>query len=253
MADLQRKSYHTPRFYQPFETIKSEIIGTPWEEIYNKITNKYEIKEAYVELNCAVFWVDKKDLFEILKQLKNIGYETLSEMSAIDKIEEDENCFEMFYQLHSMLPNFKDKRRLRVKCRIKENENLDSVSSLFKLAIWSERETYDMFGIKFVNHPALTRLIMPKDWVGHPLRRCYPLQGDEYASWYEVDKIFGEEYREIIGKEQRDSARVDEDDINFSKIAPLGQEAEPLYIEASKALFVKNLTSKKKELLTKRK
>ena len=61
---------------------------------------------------------------------------------------------------------------------------------------------------------------MPKDWVGHPLLKSYPLQGDEYAAWYEVDKIFGKEYRQIIGPEQRDSARIDRnDDKNFSAIS----------------------------------
>ncbi len=59
------------------------------------------------------------------------------------------------------------------------------------------------------NTPIWKRLIMPHDWVGHPLLRSYPLKGDEFAQWYEVDKIFGKEYREVVGKEQRDSARVD--------------------------------------------
>lgn len=66
-----------------------------------------------------------------------------------------------------------------------------------------------MFGIIFEGHPCLQRLLMPHDWVGHPLLKSYPLQGDEYAQWYEIDRIFGKEYREIIGAEQRDSARID--------------------------------------------
>ena len=95
---------------------------------------------------------------------------------------------------------------------------------------------------------------MPRDWVGHPLLRSYPLQGDENASWYEVDKIFGKQYRDIIGAEQRDSARIDESEArNFSRIDKLGSSSDPLYIEASKALFVRNIAKEKKEILAKRK
>jgi NADH-quinone oxidoreductase subunit C len=81
---------------------------------------------------------------------------------------------------------------------------------------------YDMFGIKIINHPNLKRLIMPDDWYDHPLKKTYPLQGDEAASWYEVDKIFGKEARDIIGPEQRDSAAIDRYDT--TRFARLGHE-----------------------------
>jgi len=251
--DIQKKSYHTPRFYQPTQTPKSSIEGSPYEVIYNQIVYKYEILSAYIECNCAVLWINKDDIFFILKRLKELGYETLSDMSAVDTLALN-GKLEMFYQLHSTLPTFSDKRRLRVRCYVGENEAISSVSSLFALAIWSEREAFDMLGISFIHHPALSRLIMPKDWVGHPLRRSYPLQGDEYASWYEVDKIFGKEYREVIGAEQRDSARIEEKDIDsFSKIYPLNEKGEMLYPKAAKALFVKNVIAKKQKRLKKRK
>ena len=76
-----------------------------------------------------------------------------------------------------------------------------------------------MFGIKVNNHPFLKRIIMPDDWEGHPLLKTYPLHGDEFASWYEVDKIFGKEYRDIIGPENRDPAKVDRHDTKrFSRV-----------------------------------
>jgi NADH-quinone oxidoreductase subunit C len=60
---------------------------------------------------------------------------------------------------------------------------------------------------------------MPDDWEGHPLLKTYPLQGDEFASWYEVDKIFGKEYRDVIGPENRDPARIDRYDTKrFSRV-----------------------------------
>ena len=66
-----------------------------------------------------------------------------------------------------------------------KNESIESVTSVFKSANWSEREMYDMLGVKVANHPNLKRLIMPDDWYDHPLKKTYPLQGDEVASWYE--------------------------------------------------------------------
>jgi NADH-quinone oxidoreductase subunit C len=60
---------------------------------------------------------------------------------------------------------------------------------------------------------------MPDDWSGHPLLKTYPLQGDETASWYEVDKIFGKEYRDVIGPENRDPAKIDRYDTKrFSRV-----------------------------------
>lgn len=83
---------------------------------------------------------------------------------------------------------------------------------------------YDMFGILPLGHPYPKRILMPDDWVGHPLLKSYPLQGDEAAQWYEVDTIFGKEYREVIGAEQRDSARIDRYD--STRFSHLGYEVE---------------------------
>lgn len=251
--DVQRKATHTPRFYQPIETLKLPIQGSAWEVIYNHLAYGFAIDRAYIELGIAVIWVRKDDIVGVLAKLKSLGYEVLSEMSAVDMLAKD-NRFEMFYQLHSVQEGFSDKRRVRVKCYLGENEQIDSVSSIFSLALWSEREAYDMLGIRFVNHPNLTRLLMPKDWVGHPLRRSYPLQGDEYAAWYEIDKIFGKEYREVVGAEQRDSAHVDpNDERSFSKLDAIGEEGDGLYMDASKALFVKDIARAKKTRLERRK
>jgi len=62
----------------------------------------------------------------------------------------------------------------------------------------------------------MKRIIMPDDWEGNPLLKTYPLQGDEFASWYEVDKIFGKDAREAIGPEIRDQAQVDRYDTKRS-------------------------------------
>ena len=81
---------------------------------------------------------------------------------------------------------------------------------------------YDMYGVKVKNHHNLKRILMPDDWYDHPLRKTYPLQGDETAAWYEVDKIFGKQAREAIGPEIRDAAHIDRYDT--TRFARLGHE-----------------------------
>lgn len=215
--DIQKKVYHTDRFYQPLLTPKIAVSESEFKSILESL-KEIEILECYVELKQAVFYVKKEELRKTLEILKSLNYNVMSEMSAIDNLAINET-FEVFYQLTSHEKSHANRRRLRVKCSIKENEEVPSVSDIFPAANWSERECYDMFGIKFSNHPFLKRMLMPIDWVGHPLLKTYPLKGDEFASWYEVDKIFGREYRDIVGPEQRDSARVDRaDSINFARI-----------------------------------
>jgi NADH-quinone oxidoreductase subunit C len=134
--------------------------------------------------------------------------------------------FEIFYQML----NPDEAKRVRVVCRLKEGEAIESIVPLFKMANFAEREMFDMFGIKVNNHPFLKRIIMPDDWEGHPLLKTYPVEGDEFASWYEVDKIFGKEYRDIVGPENRDPARIDRyDSQRFSRVGyevPFGAEID---------------------------
>jgi len=141
----------------------------------------------------------------------------LMELSAVDYIAKS-NSFEIFYELLSM----SKRKRIRVKCSINNGEAIESVEPLFRSADWSEREMYDMFGIIANNHPYMKRILMPDDWSGNPLLKTYPLQGDEAASWYEVDKIFGKEARDTIGPEIRDTATIDRYDTK--RFARLGHE-----------------------------
>jgi NADH-quinone oxidoreductase subunit C len=86
--------------------------------------------------------------------------------------------FEVVYHLHST----SNKKRVRIKCRLAgANPEIDSVTSVWRGANWYERETFDMFGIGFRNHPNLVRILMPLDWEGHPLRKDYPVHGYKYG------------------------------------------------------------------------
>jgi NADH-quinone oxidoreductase subunit C len=101
----------------------------------------------------------------------------LSSITAVDW-HPAEPRFEVVYHLHSVERN----RRIRIKVRLSgTNPEIDSVTGVWTGADWYERETFDMFGIKFRHHPNLVRILMPTDWDGYPLRKDYPVHGYKYG------------------------------------------------------------------------
>jgi NADH-quinone oxidoreductase subunit C len=96
----------------------------------------------------------------------------LSDLCAAD-YPEDEERFEILYHMYS-IPHG---HRIRIKTRTAEGKSVPTVSGIWATANWHEREAYDLFGIDFAGHPDLTRILMPDDWNGHPLRKEYPLEG----------------------------------------------------------------------------
>lgn len=173
-----------------------------------------EILNSYVEFDTLVVFIPKDENLAVLKILKDQGYTILCELSGVD-FTEQKGGIEVFYQLLDI----KRVRRMRLKCFVPNKEFLKSATPLFKSANWAERELYDMMGVWIKDHPNLARLLMPDDWFSHPLLKSYPLEGDEFAKWYEIDKIFGAENRENFAPENRDPAFVDsKDTFNFSQI-----------------------------------
>ena len=97
----------------------------------------------------------------------------LSTVTAVDRYP-SEPRFEVVYHLHSI----ERKERLRLKCRLGgADPEIESVTSVWSGANWYEREVFDLFGIRILNHPDLRRIMMPDDWSGHPLRKDYPVTG----------------------------------------------------------------------------
>lgn len=251
----QKKSYYNDRFYVAPQLPKDDPAS---DEVFAKdasaLKDKFDIKEAYIQKDQLVVFVNPEDIKEVMTFLKDeLDYNFLCELSANDFIDQ-RGEFELFYQMLST----SKRKRMRVKCSIKEKEAIESVSSVYKSADWAEREMFDMFGVIVNNHHYMKRILMPDDWSGHPLRKTYPLHGDEAAQWYEVDKIFGKEYRDIIGPEQRDAARIDKDDTkNFAKIrheVPYGEEPSDTktdadYQEENGVFLIKELKKEKSEVL----
>jgi len=97
----------------------------------------------------------------------------LSTVTAVD-LYPREPRFEVVYHLHSIERN----QRLRLKCRLAgDAPQIDSMTGVWRSANWYEREAWDLFGIRFTGHPDLTRIMLPEDWEGHPLRKDYPVTG----------------------------------------------------------------------------
>ncbi|HEU0122511.1 MAG TPA: NADH-quinone oxidoreductase subunit C [Bryobacteraceae bacterium] len=112
-----------------------------------------------------------------LRILKGQKFERLSTVTAVDRYPMEPR-FEVVYHLQSVSRNL----FVRLKCRVNgEKPEIDSATAVYASANWYERETWDLFGIVFLNHPNLTRIMMPDFWEGHPLRRDYPVHGHKYS------------------------------------------------------------------------
>ena len=111
-------------------------------------------------------------LLDVARHLKGAGFDFCSDVTATDWPQRPQR-FDVVYSLYSI----RDRHRLRVKVRAAEQERVPSVTGVWPAANWLEREVYDMFGVAFVDHPDLRRMLMPEDWQGHPQRKDYPLEG----------------------------------------------------------------------------
>jgi NADH-quinone oxidoreductase subunit C len=142
-----------------------------------------ETTEAFGETTLIAEPSQIVDLCRYLKDSEK--FIRLSAVTAVDWHPEEPR-FEVVYHLHSIERN----QRLRIKCRLSGNSGTDqhpgepeieSVTAVWRGADWYEREVYDMFGIRFRNHPNLVRILMPVDWEGYPLRKDYPVHGYKYG------------------------------------------------------------------------
>ncbi len=121
--------------------------------------------------------VKKEDIVPVCRFLRDdpeLSYNFLSDLTAVDRLGR-ELRFDVIYHLYSLDKN----HRVRLKVRAGEGEAVPSVTSVWNNANWFEREVFDLFGIEFRDHPDLRRILMPDDWVGHPLRKDFPLTKEE--------------------------------------------------------------------------
>jgi len=134
---------------------------------------EFALTESKGELTISF---NKKDIVKVCQLLKNdpeLAFNLCEDITAIDWARKIDR-YTVVYHIFSLNNKF----RLRLKCDVDEIDcSINSVSSVWKTADWEERETYDMYGIHFNNHPDLRRMYMPEDFEYFPLRKDFPLMG----------------------------------------------------------------------------
>jgi NADH-quinone oxidoreductase subunit C len=110
------------------------------------------------------------EVCDFLKSEAGGGFDYLSDLTCVHFPDRTDAPFEVVYNLFSIEHNE------RVRLKVRTSETVDSVTSVWPAANWLEREVFDLFGVRFANHPDLRRLLLPPDWEGFPLRKDYPLE-----------------------------------------------------------------------------
>lgn len=109
-----------------------------------------------------------------LRDHSSYQFKVLSDICCVDyPFQKNRQRFEIVYSLLSLTYNI----RVLVKTRVSVYEKVHSICNLFKGANWYEREVYDLFGVYFINHPDLRRILTDYGFIGHPLRKDFPLSG----------------------------------------------------------------------------
>jgi NADH-quinone oxidoreductase subunit C len=113
-----------------------------------------------------------RESFLVLKTDKQLGYDFLSDITAVDYWKKKEPRFEVVYQILSLA----DRQRLRVRVPVPESDPaVESLTPLWRGANFLEREVWDLFGIRFIDHPDLRRILLYDEFQGYPLRKDYPV------------------------------------------------------------------------------
>jgi NADH-quinone oxidoreductase subunit C len=152
---------------QQVDRVKAELSGDI-EEVWMPGEAATDVPVIFVKRNAAL------KLLAFLKTDTTCDYRFLADLTATD--EGGAKRFELVYNLLSHTK----KSRIRVKVRLAEGEAALSAVSVWPGANWAECEVWDMYGVRFDGHPNLRRLLMDDRWVGHPLRKDYPLNGYQF-------------------------------------------------------------------------
>ena len=154
------------------------------KKINSELTTK--IKKSEIKHDQLYINIDNDDLIEVclfLKSNKDTKFRQLIDITIVDYPEKTQR-FKVVYLFLSHEFN----QRLILSYMINENELISSLTSIFPSANWMEREAFDMYGVKFKNHPDLRRILTDYGFKGHPLRKDFPLTGFNEVRYSEKDK-----------------------------------------------------------------
>ena len=145
-----------------------------------------KIQKSLIENDELLIEINQSDLIEVVQFLKsneNFLFKQLIDIAGVDYPENDKR-FELIYLFLSHENNI----RIKLLTKFEINQTIDSLTKIFPSANWMEREVFDMYGIKFKNHPDLRRILTDYGFKGHPLRKDFPLTGFNEVRYSEKDK-----------------------------------------------------------------
>lgn len=146
-----------------------------------------------MQANKPMAVIKKEELLNAARKAKDMGFDHLSVITGTDY----NDHFEVVYNFFS----YEKKQNLALKVITDhDNPEVDSLTSLWKGADWLERETYDLVGIKFTGHPNLVRILLPDGWVGHPLRKDYDMNTEQFVT-------IGEDGNDIVSTDGKNLLR----------------------------------------------
>ncbi|TAN29000.1 MAG: NADH-quinone oxidoreductase subunit C [Actinomycetota bacterium] len=126
-----------------------------------------------------ILYVERANYLATIADLKSQGYEMCVDVTAVDYLTHmgrqlPDGIVPQRYEVVVMLLSLAKRSRVRIRVQVSEDDpTIETLFFLYPGCEAMEREVYDLMGIKFVNHPDLTRILMPQDWEGHPLRKDY--------------------------------------------------------------------------------
>ena len=154
------------------------------KKINSELTTK--INDSKISHDQLYLKIDNEDLLDVILFLKinnDTKFKQLIDITAVD-YPENLKRFKMIYLLLSHQFN----QRIVISCLINENEVVSSLTKIFPSANWMEREVFDMYGVKFKDHPDLRRILTDYDFEGYPLRKDFPLSGHNEVRYSEEQK-----------------------------------------------------------------
>jgi NADH-quinone oxidoreductase subunit C len=167
-----------PEFLEPLDADQSKVVEAFRARLGDALLETQSFRKQ------LSIWIRKQTVLDALRFAKTdprLLCELLADVTAVDYYEQrlpDEPRFEVVYNLYSITFN----RRFFLKTGVNDGETIGSATAVYRGANYLERELFDLMGIRFDGHPNLERILTPDGWLGHPLRKDFPTQSDQFPN-----------------------------------------------------------------------